>query len=252
MMNQKAIAFTLRGRFAFFKKPDVNVNDIYFTYSHIHKIALFGIIGAILGYRGHRQQDKEKDTYPEFYEKLQNVRVSIVPNSPIGYFKKKSQVFNNTVGYANKGGTLNVKEQWLDNPNWDIYLLCDDEELHAEILRHLEGKLATFIPYLGKNDHPATVERVREIEITSSDEVSQCASLAPLSHLNVKERLSKEARKQRNVNPVFLQEDMPISLSADTGHYELQTLCYTNLEVEAQAEHLSSFFIAEEKTLNFY
>ncbi|MED4936392.1 CRISPR-associated protein Cas5 [Heyndrickxia coagulans] len=47
----RALAFELRGRTAFFKKPDVNAN-IYFTYSHIHKIALLGMLGAILGLKG--------------------------------------------------------------------------------------------------------------------------------------------------------------------------------------------------------
>ena len=44
----EAVKFTLSGRNAFFKKPEVNAY-YYFTYSHIHKVALLGIFGAILG-----------------------------------------------------------------------------------------------------------------------------------------------------------------------------------------------------------
>ena len=38
----EAVKFTLSGRNAFFKKPEVNAY-YYFTYSHIHKVAFLGI-----------------------------------------------------------------------------------------------------------------------------------------------------------------------------------------------------------------
>ena len=50
----EAVKFTLSGRNAFFKKPEVNAY-YYFTYSHIHKVALLGIFGAILGYGGYKR-----------------------------------------------------------------------------------------------------------------------------------------------------------------------------------------------------
>ena len=51
----EAVRFTLSGRTAFFKKPEVNAY-YYFTYSQIHKIALMGMFGAILGYGGYAQK----------------------------------------------------------------------------------------------------------------------------------------------------------------------------------------------------
>ena len=46
------LKFTIKGSNAFFKKPDVNTY-LYLTYGNIHKIALIGILGAILGYCGY-------------------------------------------------------------------------------------------------------------------------------------------------------------------------------------------------------
>ncbi len=46
------LRFTLSGRQAFFKKPDVNAY-CYFTYGQIHKVALTGLFGAVLGYGGY-------------------------------------------------------------------------------------------------------------------------------------------------------------------------------------------------------
>ena len=60
---QKAIKFKLSGKTAFFKKPDVN-EYAYFTYNNIHKIALLGMLGAVIGLGGYNQQKENK--YPEF------------------------------------------------------------------------------------------------------------------------------------------------------------------------------------------
>ena len=117
----KILKFTLSGKSAFFKKPDVNSN-LYFTYGNVHKIALTGIFGAILGYGGYnsmnikrifnkKSTEKDKGEFPEFYEKLRNLKISITPNGEKGFISKKVQVFNNSVGYASKeqGGNLDRK-----------------------------------------------------------------------------------------------------------------------------------------------
>ena len=39
-------------------------------------------------------------------------------------------MFNNSIGYASQeqGGNLIVKEQWLENPRWTIYVMINDNE----------------------------------------------------------------------------------------------------------------------------
>lgn len=163
------LKFTISGTHAFFKKPDVNAH-IYFTYGHIHKIALLGLLGAIVGYKGYNSQEEES-VYPQFYEKIRHIKLGIVPSiregfeeSGIkGYFTKKIQTYNNTVGYANKDGNLIVKEQWIENPCWDIYLLLDNEE-SEKISGYILNSKSVFIPYLGKNDHFANIENIEIIE----------------------------------------------------------------------------------------
>ena len=66
----RALKFTLSGKNAFFKKPEVNAY-FYFTYGQIHRVALLGILGAIVGYKGYGCTG----TYPEFYEKLKDLNV---------------------------------------------------------------------------------------------------------------------------------------------------------------------------------
>ena len=49
------LKFQLSGETAFFKRPDVNTY-LYFTYGNIHKVALLGMLGAIMGYKGYNSQ----------------------------------------------------------------------------------------------------------------------------------------------------------------------------------------------------
>ena len=53
-----------------------------------------------------------------------------LPHNKKGYFSKKMQYYNNSVGYASKeqGGNLIIKEQWLEDPCWYIVVLLDNEE----------------------------------------------------------------------------------------------------------------------------
>ena len=87
-----SLKFTLKGKTAFFKIPEVN-SVCYFTYGNIHKPALLGILGAVLGYGGYTQQKQNGSEFPEYYEKLRDINISIVPLSRDGYFSKKIQKF---------------------------------------------------------------------------------------------------------------------------------------------------------------
>jgi CRISPR-associated protein Cas5h len=170
----KSISFTLSGPFACFRKPDVNTK-VYFTYNNIHKVALLGLLGAIIGLSGYRNErlfeNSEKD-YPEFYEVLSSLKVSVRPNGKNGYFSKKIQYFNNSVGYASKeeGGNLQVREQWLENPEWTIFLIQDklNDSVWNKLCEYLLEKKSVFIPYLGRNDFPAEINHVKTMELTSS------------------------------------------------------------------------------------
>ena len=52
MGQMKVLRFTLSGKQAFFKKPEVN-KYYYFTYGHIHRVALLGLLGTVMGYSGY-------------------------------------------------------------------------------------------------------------------------------------------------------------------------------------------------------
>lgn len=222
----KVLKFTLSGKNAFFKKPEVNTY-FYFTYNCIHKVAVLGILGAVLGYGGYNQM-AASDEYPEFYKRLKDVKISVVPRSETGCFPKKVQRFNNSVGYASKeqGGNLIVKEQWLENPAWDIYVPIADEETR-KLSDAICNRRCIYMPYLGKNDHPADIENVVIHEgIKAADTSGFIQSLAPSKWLE----LDFDEEEFEIDEPLFKYEEfLPIALNPNTHLYETECFVYSNM-----------------------
>ena len=264
----KALKFSLNGKTAFFKKPDVN-NYIYFTYGNIHKIALLGILGAVIGLGGYEKQNYYKNqyekikksdkknqlddeikysiTYPEFYYKLKDLKIAIVPKNDKGYINKKVQVFNNSIGYASKeeGGNLITKEQWLESPRWDIYILLNGQSYEKEIKERLSKRQAVYIPYLGKNDHLANINEVEIIDIEEEKKYEEINSLF----------LKNKFKLINDINAIFsmkelwkYEERLPVALEEITNQYVTEPMVFTNYFVEVNKEEK----IFRYKDLNLY
>lgn len=236
-----ALKFTLSGKTAFFKKPDVNTY-YYFTYGNIHKVALLGILGAISGYKGYNQQNNNmKEVYPEFYEKLKDIKIGIVPQNENGYIPKKIQVFNNSVGYASQeqGGNLIVKEQWLEEPKWDIYILIQGE-LEQELADRIMNLRFKYIPYLGKNDHMANITDIKLIEnIEKANSINKIDSLFIKDFFDFIEYEDDLDDIDAEYVPIYKYEEMlPISLEETTNKYELKIFVYTNSELNCLKDSL--------------
>lgn len=219
------LKFTLSGKQAMFKKPDVNSVQ-YYTYGQIHKPALVGLFGAILGYAGYSQMD-ESDNYPEYYRRLKDLQVSISPNADKGYFAKKNVSFNNSVGYASReqGGNLIVKEQWIENPSWDIFVLLDCDEA-KKLAEYMTERKCIYIPYLGKNDHLADITQVW---IGEGGISANAVSLDCLFQKN-RVQIDTEANLFGGAENQFKYEEaLPVGLDADTNQYILEKFIYTNM-----------------------
>jgi CRISPR-associated protein Cas5h len=238
----KALKFNLSGKTAFFKKPDVN-QYAYYTYNNIHKIALLGVFGAIIGLKGYNQQKKEK--YPEFYEKLKDFKISIVPRKK--YFDKKIQIFNNTVGYASQepNNILNVREQWLEEPEWDIYILENQSQEYEKIENFLLNKKTEYIPYLGKNDHSADIKDVEKVNLSKEEKINHIDSifLEKICELGI--------YPYDDENEYILKEKQPIKLNEMYNFYEFENTIYTNLEIE-KLKNGSDVYTDGEKILYFF
>lgn len=198
----KALRFRLSGKTGFFKQPDVNTY-LYYTYGQIHRIALLGILGAIVGYKGYNEKDREK--YPEFYKKLKDLKISIVSEGNDGIFDKKLQIFNNSTAFASneEGGNLIVKQVWLENPSWLVYILLDNDQSKS-IKEYILNKKTIFTPYLGTNDHMANISDCEIVDIEKSN-AKIINSL--FWDEDFKLRLKSKIYKYEENLPFFLEED---------------------------------------------
>ncbi|HAT4308285.1 TPA: CRISPR-associated protein Cas5 [Clostridium perfringens] len=159
----KCIKFNISGKYAFFKNPEYNLNSYEYSFEHIHKPALLGILGAILGFDGKLQFKKNNKL--EYYEELKNIKVAIEPSSSI--FENFEYDFVNGTGYANKGNSQMIKRMCLYNPLWTIYILGEsiDEKMYINLNKHLSSHKSKYPIYLGDNSFKAKISNVEEIEV---------------------------------------------------------------------------------------
>lgn len=214
----KVLKFNISGKTAFFKNPDMNA-EINPTFNHIHKPALLGLLGAILGLKGL----SDKKEFPEYYEKLKNLEISIVPEKE--FFETKLQAFNNTTGFANKSQNLIINQIRLNNPKWTIYIKLNDPYAN-KIKDSLLNKKAVYYPYLGANDHFCNIDNVNVIKLkkTNTDKIDSLVYEKDIELLNKK--------------GIFFKELEPIAYNRKTFNYEYQTIIKTDFRIQTDKEIL--------------
>lgn len=220
---KKLISFTIKSEFGMFKKPDIN-DKIFVSYNMIHKPYLLGILGAIMGYDGHNQNN-DKSKMPEYYEKLKDIRVAIAPSGENGgIFKKEFIIFNNTTN----GTIANITEQTLVNPAYRIYLELDDIK-HKELIDSLKNNKAVYPPYMGKNEFSLWWDNFRVYnkleEVNSKRKEFEIISI-------IKRDKDFEIKgtgyKERTTNYFYLFERLPIGFDEQLKQYKYYDFIYTN------------------------
>lgn len=256
------LRFILSGKNAFYKKPEVN-SYCYYTYGNIHKVALLGMFGAMLGYGGYTQMQgfqktkKQKQlsvSYPEFYEKLSGLKVSVLPAQEFkkGYIPKKVQTYNNSVGYASKeqGGNLIVREQWLENPRWEICLLIDSEQAE-KVKNAICSKTCVYYPYLGKNDHPADIGDVRIETAVKKEHVLGRLHCFFLKNEAEFAELDEDEQEELDAYSEFKYEEaLPYEIDGWTNQYRLKTFIFTDAFVKV--EDRAVYQLEDKKRIMFY
>ncbi|RHJ87621.1 type I-B CRISPR-associated protein Cas5b [Parabacteroides sp. AM08-6] len=261
MRGQRLISFDLHADFAFFKKPDYN-DGILLSYNMIHKPALLGLLGAVIGLQGYRK----KRELPEYYQRLATLQVGIEPLSPYhdkGNFRKSVVKYTNTVGYANQDGNLLIEESLLIKPAYRCYLLLSEEnEDHLKLYEYLRRGWAEYIPYLGKNEYPAWFgESFREYEFTEFHPLSNFR----ISSLFIKEDIVKEKTvnesfsmtswEMENKGNFIYFERLPKSFDIQLMQYELAEFVFMDWWLDANIKISSLYQIAykqEEKIIQFF
>jgi len=258
----EAIRFIASGKQAFFKNPETNGKDMSFSYDHIHKIAILGMLGRTLGLGGYTKRkliieakkeldpDFDESTIPlEFYEQLHRLKVSIIPLAERGYFPRNIYSFNNSTGHASKenGGNLVVRYKILEDVAWEIYVKNDgiDKKLFEKLKDALLNNRIEFEPlYLGQKKFPATISDISIIELEKPDRISKISSLF-IKH-DVKLGLVKFEEK----SPFLTSCTLPKALNLEYGHV-FDTFWFTNHTVKEVCS-FEPFYSYEGKVLHFH
>jgi CRISPR-associated protein Cas5h len=203
---EKLISIDFKGDFGFFRKPDAN-NTVNLSYNLLHKPALLGILGAIIGMDGY----KEKGKMPEYYVKLNHIPLGIMPlKHEKGNFQKTVIKYSNTVGYANKGTTFLTEEATLIKPSYRIFVLLNtDNEDELKLYSYLQNGEAVYLPYFGKNEHYAwwDSDSFKEYEYEKANNTQDGIFVKTLF---IKEIIVKEHRQESVFDMFsFIEEELP-------------------------------------------
>jgi CRISPR-associated protein Cas5h len=236
---KQIVSFTIKAEFGMFKKPDIN-DKIFVSYNMIHKPYLLGILGAIMGYGGH-SQNQDKSKMSEYYEKLKDIRVAIAPSDKNGgIFKKEFIIFNNTTN----GSIANITEQTLVNPAYRIYLEVDSKK-DKELIERLKNNEAIYPPYMGKNefslwwDDFKVHDKFEEIESKERFEVKTIIK-KPENFV-----LKNSGYKERTTNYFYLFERLPIGFDEQLKQYVYHEFLYTNA-IFKNSSNLDSLYECDE------
>jgi len=224
---KKLISFTIKAEFGMFKKPDIN-DKIFVSYNMIHKPYVLGILGAIMGYGGHAQEKTVSDEqiFADYYEKLIDIRMAIVPSSSNGgIFKKEFIIFNNTTN----GQIANITEQTLINPAYRIYIELDDKnEEHIELTDRLENNKAVYPPYMGKNEFSLWWDDFKVHEKFEKVEQKEKFQVKTIIKKPESFVLKNSGYKERTTNYFYLFERLPIGFDEELKQYLYHDFLYTN------------------------
>ena len=246
----KLISFDLKADFAFFRIPDTNAT-INLSYNIIHRPAVLGILGAIIGLDGY----KEKGKLPQYYDLLKDVRIGVEPlNHDKGSYSKTNIKYSNTVGYANKGANFLTEELTLVKPEYRIYLLLDEDNgYQKQLLDNIRDGCAEFIPYFGKNEFTAwwTTNSYKEYHFSDEKE--------PVGSIKIKTIFQKDIALKNNVeapfpdllnfdnaeSPFIYFERLPKDFDLSLIQYDLGDFAFSNYRIK-NAQTLENLYFVEE------
>lgn len=241
----KLISFDIESDFGFFRKPESN-NTLNVSYNIIHRPAVLGILGAIIGLEGY----KEKGEFPEYYKRLNHLKIGIAPlEHEQGNYLKTPIKYSNTVGYANKDGankgtTFLTEELTLIAPKYRIYLLLVlDNEDEVLLFNNLKNKKSEYIPYFGKNEFTAWWSNF--VEYDFSEVNSESHLVGKLNSLFVRNQIIKDNVEKGSSS--FLDiidaddfdeitfiyfERLPVDFDLKLTQYQIKEMVYTNYKIK--------------------
>lgn len=253
----KLISVDFYADFGFLKKPDTN-DPIYFTFNMLHKPALLGILGAIIGEKGFYDDEKlsksqgkgktatsayERGEKPDYYAKLEHLKISIQPlRSENGIYTKDTVHYNNGTGFASEeqGGNLIIKEQFIIAPAYRCYLLFEKmDDTEAKLCDYLKKAWAEYLPYMGKTDFSLWWDNYSEYEVMPFETGDIAFEIKTIFIKDSPVKDGKERVRRYDIdtgsinNDKFMYfENLPIDYDTVLWQYQYEAFSYTNFNLK--------------------
>jgi len=250
----RLISIDLKADFGFLKKPDTN-EPVYLTFNMLHKPALLGIFGAILGISGYKTfldlKEKKRGYLPEFYVQLKDLLVGIQPLKngvpATTSFDKMVVQYNNGVGFASKeqGGNLIIMEQTLVKPSFRIFLFLKKIGIENRLYSALRLFKAEYLPYLGKNDFSLWWTNFQEYQFQEFDFKENFK----IDTIFMKEQNKLKENKSISFSDLLgskegsymMFERLPIGYNEQLFQYDYKSFSYTNTKFNSDF-HLPNLY----------
>lgn len=245
---QKLISIDLKADFGFFRKPEAN-NTINLSYNMLHKPALLGILGAIIGLDGYQ----EKGEIPLYYKLLKHLKMGIEPLlHEKGLYQKTTIKYSNTVGYANNGSNYLTEESTLIKPSYRVYLLLElENNIEQKLYDYLQNGQAEYLPYFGKNEFAAwwNMETFvdHKFEVSKTGEINkkiETLFLKPPSAKNSVEDIPFDIFNFENEeSPYFYFERLPIGFDENLMQYEIGNYVFGTYKLKNSIQLDNLFYL---------
>lgn len=239
----EAFKFDIYGKYAFIKNPEINTKE--FSFEHIHKPTILGLLGCILGLKG-RESCTKDFPFPEYYDKLKDIKVSIVPHSVV--FNKYDDTIINSTGYCNAGESQVIQREILEGVRWTIYLINDnviDKELWDRLYMMASNHESFYPLYLGSNEYKAKISNVEKVNLDKAFD----------TEIVINSLFLRDIIKTRH-EVTFNEDDIPYDLMLYFPHSLNELLLYnykwyehTNLILEINND--DNLYMDEDKVLYF-
>lgn len=263
---KKVISVDIYADFGFLKKPDTNY-PMYFTFNMLHKPALLGIFGAIIGEKGFYDEAKltksqgkgrnatsayQRGIKPDYYAKLEHLKIAIEPiQSNRGVYLKDALQYNNGTGFASEetGGNLIITEQFLLKPSYRCFIMFEKmDETEYKLYTYLKNGWAEFLPYLGKNDFSLWWQGFEEYYIDEfNPSLADDFQISSLFIKDVVKAIKVEVMSFEDDSKFVYFENLPVSYNTTLWQYEYKQFAYTNFNLVA-TDTLNRLFVIKSIT----
>ncbi|PFH91396.1 hypothetical protein [Bacillus sp. AFS088145] len=211
MDAMKGFSFELSGDFAFFQWEKTK-GDNRFTNLFVSKTDILGILGATIGLSGYVVEGMRAklgaEKQPTFYEELGGLKIALVPLVKPSFFE--DHLIHRHMMTVNAKGALQAVITGLVRPRYRIHVeqgsVSDD--VFAKLSMYIKNGWSEYIPYLGKNQFPATIEKYTAETLVKIEEEEKIVSSLFLYEL---------LQEEPDVDLIDLHEE-------DDAHYYIESL----------------------------